>query len=201
MTLPTRSNLRASGLALTLALGILGCGRTIDVRTMSAPDARFSDLHAFRLLAGPARRDGLAAAGSDDPMISNSIANRAIRDQIVKAFQSRGYTLAEGTADFVVAFYATAHEELDVSLWDYGYPTYPRWPRYPSPVPTVTRYTEGSVVIDVVRPGTRELLWRGEGKAELTDTPAKNVERLAKAASAIVAKFPQATPRLVAERP
>lgn len=185
----------------TLAMVLTGCQSSIEVRTMAAPDAKLSNLHTFRMLPGPARRDGRPATGADDPMISNSIANRAIRDQIVKAFQSRGYTVAEGTADFVIAFYATAHEELDVSLWDYGYPTYPRWPRNPSPVPTVTRYTEGSVVIDVVRPGTRELLWRGEGRAELTDTPAKNVERLAKAASAIVAKFPQATPRLVAERP
>ena len=196
-----RSRWAASISMATLAMILSGCQSSIAVRTMVAPDAKLSNLHTFRMLPGPARRDGRPTTGADDPMISNSIANRAIRQEIVKAFQARGYTLAEGNADFVVAFYATAHEELDVSLWDYGYPTYPRWPRHPNPVPTVTRYTEGNVVIDVVRPGTRELLWRGEGKAELTDTPAKNVERLAKTASAIVAKFPQATPRLVAELP
>lgn len=195
------SRLAASVSIATLALILTGCQRGIEVRTMVAPDAGLSRLHTFRMLPGPARRDGRPTTGADDPMISNSIANRAIREQIVKAFQERGYALDEGHADFAVAFYATAHEELDVSLWDYGYPSSPRWPRYPAPVPTVTRYTEGSVVIDVVRAGTRELLWRGEGKAELSDDPAKNVQRLANAASAIVAKFPEATRSLVAARP
>jgi hypothetical protein len=182
------------------ALTLTGCRNRIEVRTMAAPDAGLSRLHSFRMLPGPARRDGQATTGADDPMISNSIANRAIRQEIVKAFQERGYPLDERSPDFAVAFYATAREKLDVTLWDYGYPFYPRWPRYPLPPQTVTQYTEGTVVIDVVHAGTRELLWRGEGRAELSDDPAKNVEQLAKAASAIVAKFPEATRRIVASR-
>jgi hypothetical protein len=134
-------------------------------------------------------------------MISNSIANRAIRQQIVKKFQERGYTLDERNADFGVAFYATARERMDVTTWDYGYPFYPRWPRYPGRMPTVTTYTEGSVVVDVVKSDTRELLWRGEAKAELSDDPAENVQQLAKAAAAIVDRFPQATARVIASRP
>jgi len=182
-------------------MALTGCRGGIAVRTMVAPDASLSRLHTFRILPGPARRDGRPMTGVDDPMISNSIANRAIREQIVKAFQARGYALDEGNPDFAVAFYATAREKLDVTLWDYGYPFHPRWRRYPAPVQTVTQYTEGSVVIDVVQAGTRELLWRGEGKAELSDDPAENVQQLAKAASAIVAHFPEATRRVVAARP
>ena len=132
---------------------------------MAAPDAGFTALHTFQMLPGPARRDGQAATGVDDPMISNSIANRAIREQIVKAFEGRGYTRVERNADFAVAFYATAREKLDVNAWDYGYPFYPGSPRYPRPVERVTTYTEGSVIIDVIKPVTRDLLWRGEGKA------------------------------------
>ena len=168
---------------------------------MTAPDAGLSHLHDFRMLPGPARRDGRPTTGADDPMISNSIANRAIRERIVRAFQDRGYTVDERSPDFVVAFYATAREKLDVSVWDYGYPFNPRWPRNLTPAQTVTQYTEGSVVVDVVQVGTRALLWRGEGKAELSNDPAENVQRLAKAAAAIVAKFPGATSRVVAARP
>ena len=196
-----RSRLAASISIATLAMALTGCRGGIEVRTMAAPDAGLSSLHTFRMLPGPARRDGQPTTGADDPMISNSIANRAIREQILKAFQERGYTLDERRPDFAVAFYATAREKLDVSAWDYGYPFNPRWPRYPAPLPAVTQYMEGSVVIDVVRAGTRELLWRGEGKAELPDDPSENVQQRMKAASAIVAKFPEATRRTIAARP
>ena len=134
-------------------------------------------------------------------MITNSIANRAIRERIVKAFQDRGYTFDERNADFAVAFYATAREKLDVTTWDYGYPFVPGWPRYPRQQQTLSQYTEGSVIIDVIRPGTRELLWRGEGKAELSDDASDNVKFLAKTAEVIVGKFPHAVTRVVARMP
>ena len=168
---------------------------------MAAPDAGLTTLHTFRMLPGPGRRDGRALTGADDPMITNSIANRAIRDQIIRSFQERGYTFDERNADFAVAFYATAREKLDVGMWDYGYPFTPGWPLYPRQVQPVSQYTEGSVVVDVVKPGTRQLLWRGEGKAELLDNPGDNVKQLTRTAEAIVTKFPEATRRVVAARP
>lgn len=183
----------------TLALASVACRSSIEVRTMAAPDAGLTALHTFQMLPGPARSDGRPATGADDPMISNSIANRAIRDEIVKSFEARGYVRAERNADFAVAFYATAREKLDVTVWDYGYPFYPG-PRYPRPFQRASTYTEGSVIIDVVKPVTRQLLWRGEGRAELSESPSENVAQLAKAASAIVAKFPQATKSVVALR-
>ena len=166
---------------------------------MVAPDAGLATFHSFQMLPGPARRDGRAVTGNDDPMIANSIANRAIREQIRKAFMDRGYSVDERLPDFAVAFYATSREKLDVGIWDYGYPFYPGWPRYPRPT-QVTQYTEGSVIVDVVRPVTRELLWRGEGRAALSDDPSENVSQLMKTAAAIIAKFPKASPRTVAAR-
>ena len=187
--------------ALAAVVVVAGaCGRSIEVQTMAAPDAGLSALHSFRMLPGPARRDGGVVSGEDDPMISNSIANRTLRERIAKAFEDRGYTIDERNADFGVAFYATAREKLDVTTWDYGYPFYPRWRYYEPPAQTITQYTEGSVIIDVVKPGTGELLWRGVGKAELIDSPAKNLEQLAKAAEAIVSRFPHGTARVVAAR-
>ena len=134
----------------TMAVLAAGCGRSIEVQTMAAPDAGLASLHAFRMLPGPARRDGRVPSGEDDPMISNSIANQSLRERIARAFQDRGYTLDERNPDFGVAFYATSREKLDATTWDYGYPFDPRWGRYGPPMQTVTQYTEGSVIIDVV---------------------------------------------------
>lgn len=153
------------------------------------------------MLPGPARRDGRAVTGVDDPMINNSIANRVLRDRIRKAFQDRGYTLDELRPDFAVAFYATSREKLDVTVWDYGYPVWPRSPRWPwATVRQVSEYTEGTVIVDVIDERTRELLWRGEARATLSDDPAEHVKELARAAETIVARFPLASPRTVAAR-
>lgn len=188
---------KLSALAAIVIVG--ACGRSIEVQTMAAPDAGLSALHTFRMLPGPARRDG-GVSGADDPMIRNSIANRTLRERIATAFVNRGYIVDERGADFGVAFYATAQAKLDVTSWDYGYPFRPRSGLYGPPAQMITQYTEGSVIIDVVKPGTGELLWRGVGKAELLDGPDRNLEQLAKAAEAIVSRFPHGTTRMVATR-
>lgn len=182
----------------SLAIATAGCASSIEVRTMEAPDAGLSALHTFRMLPGPARRDGRPVTGADDPMISNSIANRAIRERIVKALQGHGYAIKDQGPDFAVAFYATTRTKLDVTVWDYGYPFSPGWPRRPIPQERVVPYTEGSVIIDVINPATKTLLWRGEGKATLSDDPSENVKQLSKAAEAIIGKLPHATNRVEA---
>lgn len=191
--------------AATAALTLLvaGCGSSIDVRTIASPDASFPSLHSFRMLAGPARRDGRPIANDDDdPMIANSIANRALHDEIQKSFQDRGYTLTTDGADFGVAFYASARQKLDINTWDYGYPYTPGFPPHGllRPMQTVTEYTEGTVIVDVVRLDNHQLLWRGMGVAALDDNPTLDLKQLQKTAVAIVAKFPRATVPVVAAR-
>ena len=183
---------------LVAVLGV-SCGPRIEVRTMAAPDAGLGALQTFRMLPPPVRRDNQPVTGEDDPMINNSIANRAIRERIMKAFVARGYVRNDRSADFGVAFYATSREHLDATIWDYGYPFNPRWGRLG--LPGVSPATEGSVVIDVVRWDTKELLWRGVGTAHLSNDADKNVSLLGDAVDEIIGKFPAATLRTVAERP
>jgi hypothetical protein len=173
----------------------------MSVRTITAPEAGLERLHMFRVLPGPFRRDGRPVTGPNDPMLNNSIANRALREQITNAFYARGYGSDEQRPDFAVAFYASSREKLDVAEWDYGYSFHPGWPRHERPVQSVTQYTEGTVIVDVINARTRLLLWRGEGKAVLSDDPNDNLKQLTKVANAIVAKFPRANASLVAVRP
>lgn len=184
-----------------LALATAGCGPSIEVRTLSAPDTRFETLHTFQILPLPARRDGQPGGGTTDPMVNNSITNLALRQSIVQAFQERGYTLDNRRPDFAVAFYASAMEKLDVTQWDYGYPYYPRW-RFPlPPAERLTTYKEGSVVIDVVNAANGQLLWRGHGTAEVTDSPSEMTQRLRQVAVAVIGKFPRAPAHEVARLP
>jgi hypothetical protein len=164
------------------------CATPIKVTTTVSPDAALDRLRAFRILT-PTPRSARETA-SDDPMLVNSISNQVLRTAITDAFISRGYRLDPGAADFTIAYYATSKEKLDVARWDYGYRG--RWGGWREPEYTVTPYTVGTVIIDVVNPTTHELLWRGRGAARTTDDPAEFQKNLLEAVQAIGKKFPEA---------
>jgi hypothetical protein len=183
----------AATAAITLALA--ACA-SVDVRTVTSPDADLGALHTFNVMQNAKRRSP-GAASTNDPMLVNSISNRALRADLVKGFENRGYVLADNP-DFSVAYYACTKDKLDVTYWDYGYDYYPDWwgvgmgPGWGPYGPTVTQYTQGTVVVDVVNPKTKELLWRGQGVARVSDDEQQYEQDLWKAVTAILDKFPQA---------
>jgi len=58
--------------------------------------------------------------------------------------------------------------------------------------PRATQYTQGTVVVDVVDPQNNELLWRGQGVANVSDDEKQYEQDLLKTVTAILEKFPQA---------
>jgi hypothetical protein len=179
------------------AAALVSCGSGIRVRTEVAPQASFAGLARFRVLTPPVRRDGRRAP--DDPMLVSSITNRALHADIEQAFRSRGYTLDPRNPDFNVAYYASAREKLDVTMWDYGYP--PRWGGWGRRPAYIARpFTEGTLIVDVVDARTSELLWRGRAVAVVSDDPIEFHKDLRSAANEIVKKFPMMT-RQIAKQP
>jgi len=189
----SRSSLATSA---ALVLALTACA-SVDVRTVTSPGANLTALHTFAVMPQPDRRLP-AAQSTNDPMLVNSISNRALRADLVKAFENRGYVLSD-KPDFTVAYYASAKEKLDVTYWDYGYRYYPSWwdgpGFYDRNAPSVTEYTQGTVIVDVVDPSTRELLWRGQGVATVSDDEAQYEQDLWKTVMAVLEKFPRAVAR------
>ncbi|MDB4877839.1 MAG: hypothetical protein JWM41_4285 [Gemmatimonadetes bacterium] len=169
------------------AMAAAACAPHIDVRTVAAPDANFAGRLTFRILRVPAHSGGTPLA-SNDPMLENSITYAALRDEVRRAFESRGYHYSSTAADMDVAYYATAAPVLDVRTFDYGYD----WRGFPRQYVDVFQYEQGTVIIDVIDPPTRRLLWRGEGKAAVSTDPNKYAKELRRAVDAIVKKFPPA---------
>src|SRR2546427_7143542 len=112
-------------------------------------------------------------------MLVNSISNRALRADLAQEFAGRGYVATDSNPDFCVAYYASTNQKLDVTYWDYGYGWRPNWwsgwgRRWGrgwggdwgiASGPVATQYTEGTVIVDVIDPKTKNLLWRGQGGA------------------------------------
>jgi hypothetical protein len=194
----------AAAAAVTAAvLATTACAPAIHVRTAADPNANLASLRTFRVLPTPGRRANAAPASNTDPMLQNSITNRALRADLAQAFEQRGYTADTTNPDFAVAYYASAREKLNVTYWDYGYPFWRPsgwWAWGPGPVAQVNEYTQGTVIVDVIDPKTKTLLWRGQGVADVSDNPQKYAQELAKTVTAIVNKFPRAQGQVAQER-
>ncbi len=56
----------------------------------------------------------------------------------------------------------------------------------------MSEYTEGSLIVDVINPTTKQLVWRGRGVAFVSDDERQYEADLAKTVTAILDKFPSA---------
>ena len=153
-------------------------------------------------------------------MLNNSITNRQLRNDLVQGFEGKGYALDSSNPDFQVAYYAGTKQKMDTTFWNpgpayrYGYRGYGRrgsrfawaWPWYSSyspysayrygPIAQVQEYTQGCVIVDVIDPKTQELLWRGQGIANVSSDPAKYAKELAQSVNAVLKRFPPARKQL-----
>jgi hypothetical protein len=180
-------------------VALAACASAVQVRTALSPDASLSGLRTFRVQPTP--KPSIASAQStNDPMLVNSISNRALRADLQRGFAKLGYAVNDSTPDFCVAYYASTNQQLDITTYDYGYSLRPRWwrgwgPRYRDMyAPMVTQYTQGTVIVDVFDPKSKELLWRGQGVAAVSDNQEQYAQELQTTVAAILAKFPAAAP-------
>jgi hypothetical protein len=190
-------------LTAAVVLTLVACASVPRIHTAVNPDAGVGSLHTFSILPAPRHVGGVE--GPNDPMRMNSTSSRALRNALVRGFASRGYAVADSGPDFAVAYYASTRDKLDIMRWDYGYAWWPLWWRgwgLGGPVgPTeATEYASGTVVVDVIDPKTRELLWRGRGLARVADEERAYELDPEKTVTAIVAKFPRARPSIAQPR-
>lgn len=184
--------------AAAAVLMLAACASAVQVRTALSPAASLSGLRTFRVEPTPQPRIA-SVQSTNDPMLVNSITNRALRTDLEQGFAKLGYAVADSTPDFCVAYYASTKQQLDITSWDYGYPLRPRWWRGWGPrigrmdTPMVTQYTQGTVIVDVFDPKTKELLWRGQGVAAVSDNQQQYEQELQTTVTAILAKFPVAS--------
>src|SRR5216683_5854303 len=180
-------------------VALAACASAVQVRTALSPDASLTGLRTFRVEQTPKPRIANAQTNSD-PMLVNSISNRALRADLRQGFEKLGYTVNDSTPDFCVAYYASTNQQLDITTYDYGYSFRPRWwrgwgPRYRDMyAPMVTQYTQGTVIVDVFDSKSKELLWRGQGVAAVSDDQQQYVKELETTVAAILATFTAAYP-------
>ncbi len=133
---------------------------------------RFSNLKTFSFVAQ--RR------GATDPLASDSLNNGRIRTGLESQLIGNGFRMETEKPDFVIAYYVTTKNKLNVQ--DYGYGP-PRW--FGSRNISVNQYSEGTLMVDFIDTNTNQVIWRGRatGTLEMKGVDkkiSKSVEKLVK---------------------
>lgn len=168
-------NLVIGSLCLGFALVFFGCS-PISVRTDYDHEVDFRKYQTFKWMPYPEKRKKRGVS-------PNSLLDRRIRRAVERELEAKGYKLVgSGPADALLAYNVVVEKHVDVDHYGYGYGY---WGRRTY----VRRYKEGTIIIDVVDPELKQLVWRGAAQG-LVGHPEGNEERINEAMFKVFEKYP-----------
>lgn len=171
---------------VALMLACLACSG-VRVTTDFDPSADFTRVRSYAWLD---ERSGVQGDRAD----VTSLLDRRVRRSVDAELQRKGLSaVGRAEADVLVTYHLGVETKLDVNTIDTGY-GYGR-SRYRAGVSThttVTEYQEGTLLIDVIEPKSKQLIWRGSGQARIrrSSTPEQREERIDQAVAQILESFP-----------
>ena len=130
-------------------------------------------------------------SGIDKVEISD-LDKKRILHSVDDVLTSKGFTKSE-TPDILVNIFTKEREQVDVnrfnSGWGYGW-GYGWNPYIWGGNTTVSRYTEGTLYIDLIDAKKKELIWQGEGQGVLTKDTNKKEEKIKEFVTKILEQYP-----------
>lgn len=129
--------------------------------------------------------------GVDKAEISDLDKRRILRS-IDEVLTSKGFAKSD-TPDLLISFFTKEREQVDVNQfnmgWGYGW----GWGWNPylwGGNTSVSRYSEGTLYIDIIDAKKKELIWQGEGQGVLTKNTDKKDEKIKEFVSRILELYP-----------
>lgn len=163
-----------------LVLVVGGCGTSPHVNFDYDHDVDFSSYRTYAWVGS----DTLAA----DPLMRQRIVS-AIDEQLA----AKGLTKTDASPDLYVLAAGSTSDETVVDTDHYGYGYGPGWYYGGAPMSsrtTVTRYTRGTLVVDLSDARTKSLVWRGTASDIMAEDPAVNTEKVRVAVQQMFERYP-----------
>ncbi len=194
--LATAMNKATRALVMVLAAVTVGCS-SMEISYDYDSKVNFAGLKTYEWLKEPQKPTG-------DPRIDgNTILKNRIHEAVDTALAGRGFRKVTSDPDFLVAYHVSLDKRRSVQTlnsyygygpgWGYGYGAAYR-PGYWAGAPEtyVYEYEEGTLILDVVNPENKELIWRGSAQDEVhfKSTPEKDQTQLNEAVHKMLQKFP-----------
>ncbi len=140
---------------------------------------------------------------SNNPKVdSNTLLHDRIRQEIISWLLAHGYTHnKDQKADFLVAYQLIVEDKTKITVINdyYDYPIGWGYYGYGRPYGYGGRsrqhayeYKEGALIIDIVNPETKKLMWRGSATDEVSASskPDKKNKQIKEAVDRILSEFP-----------
>jgi hypothetical protein len=160
---------------LTGVLMLQGCS-PISVKTDYDRRVDFNDYVTYKWMPYPEKRSKRAVP-------EGSFLDMRIRRAVESELLNKGYVLREsGQVDALIAYHVSVQRRVHVSYPYYGY-----W--YPGPAAHAHSYREGTIVVDVVDPGKKQLIWRGTALGAVGSID-ESEEKIDKAIGKIFERYP-----------
>jgi hypothetical protein len=177
--------------AVALIVLMLGGCTTLRISTDYDPAADFSALRTYGWLPAPVIETG-------DPEITyNSLLESRVQEPVNEILKARGFRLSTESPDFFIAYHVTVDKKESVTYINdlYGYSRGWRYSSgyvFPRTELMVTRYEQGTLILDIVRASNKQLIWRGVATDDIyaEDTPAEKEEMIRNAVTEMLAQFP-----------
>jgi len=154
-----------------LALAVAGCS-SVSVTTDWDRSVDLAALHKFDWMP--------QAEGAPDPFRGNTLVKKRILTALEAELASKSVSKTATSPDFLVAVHGFSRDRLDI--YDMG-------PGWRTGGISVTQYTEGTLIVDFVRPGSKDLLWRGVATSVL-DASSGTPERVDEAVHKLLEGYP-----------
>lgn len=128
--------------------------------------------------------------GIDKAEISDLDKKRILR-AIDTEMQKKGFTKSE-SPDMLISMFTRSNEQVNVNNWGYNYGWgwgYSPW-MWGGNYATVSNSTEGTLYIDIIDSGKKELIWQGIGRGVLTLDRERKQERINEFVMEILKEYP-----------
>jgi len=176
-------------LAGTLVIAALsGCSATttsmkqIEIRTSHDPGASFPEVGSYSWMQRPGKL--VEDARFDKTTVPIRMRETIERELARKGYEQRGLGYR---VDFMVCYHFALEKDLDAAnvARQHGYTS--KDVEGPG-----QRFEKGSLIIDIVHPETKKLMWRGIAEAEIVVSVSEEekLRRTNEAVKRILAKFP-----------
>jgi hypothetical protein len=170
-------------LVLVFAAGLVACATSPNVDSLYDRDADFSQYKTF----------AFAETQSESTGKYTSLLDKFLKSAISRELLARGYVRSD-KPDLLVNYHISSKEKTDVydvhrpsfSYYHYRYAYgYSPWPHYGTEL-RVRKYTEGTLNIDLVDTGKKQLVWEGITVGRIRNESLANLEGRINAAVKLV---------------
>lgn len=171
---------------IIVPLLLAGCA-TMSVSSQKYPQADFSGYRSYAWIA----EDPLIRPSDTEPQIS-AVTARRIREAIESELAVKGYTgvASPEDADFVVAYTVGTRERIDAMSYPLPYRGPWRWSWYAAGT-DLRVYREGTLSIDIFDGASKQPVWHGRARKEVTGADVSDPGPVIKqGVAAILKQFP-----------